>query len=73
MLIVKFELVAVNPVQQEQLYPPTVLVQLEFDPQADSVDRHSSTSVKYIYFIYYMFKYILQAHIFRIRCVHFHH
>ncbi|KAI4885796.1 hypothetical protein NFI96_001160, partial [Prochilodus magdalenae] len=46
MLTLRFELVAVNPVQQEQLYPPIVLVQVEFGPQTDGVSRHSSTSVK---------------------------
>ena len=34
-----------NPDQQEQLYPPTVLMQVEFGPQIDGSDKHSSTSV----------------------------
>ena len=34
-----------NPDQQEQLYPPTVLIQVEFGPQIDGSDKHSSTSV----------------------------
>ena len=72
MLRVVFGFVAVNPVQQEQLNPPTVLVQVEFDPQTSSSDKHSSTSVKKITFIKYMFMYILHAHIYMIRCVNFH-
>ena len=44
--MVRFGWAAVNPVQQEQLYPPIVLVQEEFGPQTDGVDRHSSTSGK---------------------------
>ena len=40
----RFELVAVNPFLQEQLCPPIVLMQVEFGPHIDGVDRHSSTS-----------------------------
>ena len=43
--MLRLELVMLNPDQQEQLYPPTVLIQVEFGPQIDGSDKHSSTSV----------------------------
>ena len=46
MLTFRIEFVTANPSWQEQLYPPTVLMQVEFGPHGDGVNRHSSTSVK---------------------------